>query len=121
MLPGVNGMSVSGLAPSGRSASLMAFMTAPGAPAVPASPAPLAPSSEFGGRRHDVADLDVGHLGRHRHQVVGHVAVEQLAALVVEAVLEQRAAEALHDAAAHLLVDQLRVDHACRSPPRTSA
>src|SRR5499427_857377 len=44
--PGVNGMCVSGLAPSGRSASLMAFMTAPGAPAVPASPAPLAPSSE---------------------------------------------------------------------------
>src|SRR5262252_6760263 len=44
--PGVNGMCVSGLAPSGRSASLMAFMTAAGAPAVPASPAPLAPSSE---------------------------------------------------------------------------
>ena len=108
--PGVNGMSVSGLAPSGRSASLMAFMTQPGAPAVPASPAPLAPSSRVGGRRHHVADLDVGHLGRHRHQIVGHVAVEQLAALVVEAVLEQRAADALHDAAAHLLVDQLRID-----------
>src|SRR5215813_9166217 len=44
--PGVNGMCVSGVAPSGRSASLIAFMTAPGAPAVPASPAPLAPSSE---------------------------------------------------------------------------
>ena len=34
------------LAPNGRSASLMAFMTAAGAPAVPASPAPLAPSSD---------------------------------------------------------------------------
>ena len=34
-------------APSGRSASLMAFITAPGAPAVPASPAPLAPSCEL--------------------------------------------------------------------------
>src|SRR5262249_10000135 len=44
--PGVNGMCVSGLAPSGRSASLMAFMTAPGAPAGPASPPPLAPGSE---------------------------------------------------------------------------
>ena len=30
--------------------------------------------------------------------------------LVVQAVLEQHAAEALHDAAAHLLVDELRVD-----------
>src|SRR3989442_859242 len=34
-----------GAAPSGRSASLTAFITAPGAPAVPASPAPFAPSS----------------------------------------------------------------------------
>ena len=58
-----------------------------------------------------MADLDVRHLGRHRHQVVGHVAVEQLAALVVEAVLEQRAADPLHHAAADLLVDQLRIDH----------
>src|SRR5262249_59210550 len=47
--PGVNGMCVSGLAPSGRSASLMAFMTAPGAPAVPASPAPLSPRPESAG------------------------------------------------------------------------
>src|SRR4051794_12821279 len=45
IFPGVNGMSVSGCAPSGRSASLIAFMTQAGAPAVPASPAPLAPSS----------------------------------------------------------------------------
>ena len=45
ILSGVNGMSVSGSAPSGRSASLTAFMIEPGAPAVPASPAPLAPSS----------------------------------------------------------------------------
>src|SRR5581483_5985167 len=43
---GVNGISHSGIAPSGRSASLMAFITEPGAPAVPASPAPLAPNSE---------------------------------------------------------------------------
>ena len=88
----------------------MAFITAPGAPAVPASPAPLAPSSPVGGRRDHVADLDVRHLGGHRHQVVGHVAVEQLAARVIEAVLEQRGADALHHAAADLLVDQLRVD-----------
>ena len=33
--------------PSGRNASLTAFMMQAGAPAVPASPAPLAPSSEL--------------------------------------------------------------------------
>ena len=43
---GVNGCENTA-APSGRSASLMAFITAPGAPAVPASPAPLAPSFEL--------------------------------------------------------------------------
>src|SRR5215510_10053272 len=43
---GVIGISVIARAPSGRSASLTAFITEPGAPAVPASPAPLAPSSE---------------------------------------------------------------------------
>ena len=64
----------------------------------------------FEGRRDHVADLDVGHLGRHRHEIIGHVAVQELPALVVEAVLEQRRAEPLHDAAADLLVDELRVD-----------
>src|SRR5262249_38558308 len=43
--PGVIGIRVIAGAPSGRSASLTAFITAPGAPAVPASPAPFAPSS----------------------------------------------------------------------------
>src|SRR6202795_4941597 len=43
---GVTGICVMTLAPSGRSASFMAFMMQAGAPAVPASPAPLAPSSE---------------------------------------------------------------------------
>ena len=43
---GVNGCENSA-ASSGRNASLMAFITAPGAPAVPASPAPLAPSFEL--------------------------------------------------------------------------
>lgn len=42
---GVNGIALT-LAPSGASASLMAFITAPGAPAVPASPAPFAPISD---------------------------------------------------------------------------
>ena len=63
-------------------------------------------------RRLDMADLDVGHLGRHRHQVVGHRADQQLALGRVGAVLVERAADALHDAAAHLLVDQQRIDDA---------
>ena len=59
-----------------------------------------------------VHNVDVGHLGRHRRQVVDQRAVLQLAGVVVEAVLVQRAADALHAAAAHLLVGQLRVDNA---------
>src|SRR5207247_10919326 len=42
---GVKGIAVT-RAPSGASASLIAFMTAAGAPAVPASPTPLAPSCD---------------------------------------------------------------------------
>src|SRR6185503_14149001 len=42
---GVNGIDVT-RAPIGASASLIAFITAPGAPAVPASPTPLAPSCD---------------------------------------------------------------------------
>ena len=55
---------------------------------------------------------DVGHLARHRHQVVGQAAVQQLARAVVQALLVQRAADALHDGAANLLVHQHRVDDA---------
>jgi len=57
-----------------------------------------------------MAALDVRHLRRHRHQIVGHVAVEHLPALVIEALLEQRRADALHHAAANLFIDQLRID-----------
>jgi hypothetical protein len=45
MRSGVNGMRVT-RAPNGMSASLIAFITAPGAPAVPASPTPFAPSCD---------------------------------------------------------------------------
>src|SRR6185503_14057661 len=45
ILSGVNGIAVT-RALSGSSASLMAFITAPGAPAVPASPTPFAPSCD---------------------------------------------------------------------------
>jgi len=108
-------------APSGASASLTAFITAPGAPAVPASPAPFAPSSESAVGVTHVPDLDVRHLGRHRHEVVRHVAVQHLPALVIEAVLEQRGTESLHHAAAYLLVDELRIDHRAAVFHTTSA
>ena len=54
--------------------------------------------------------VDVGHFAGHRHQVIGHVGIGELAALVIDAFLEQRRPEALHHAAADLLVDQLRID-----------
>ena len=57
-----------------------------------------------------MADDDVGHLAGHRHEVVGHRAVQELAGLAVAAFLEEGGAEALHDAAADLLVHQERVD-----------
>ena len=57
-----------------------------------------------------MAAVDVRHFHRHRHQIVGHVAVEHLPALVIEALLEQSRADALHHAAANLFVDQLRID-----------
>src|SRR5215467_6500967 len=61
-------------------------------------------------RRNDMATFNVGHLSRHRDQIIGHVAVEQLAALVVEAVFKQCSTNALYNAAANLLVDKLRVN-----------
>ena len=57
-----------------------------------------------------MADLDIGHLRGHRHQIIGHGGVGELAALVINAVLEERRAQPLDHAAADLLVDELRVD-----------
>ena len=59
-----------------------------------------------------MGDDDVGHLARHRHQVIGQAAVAQLARAVVQALLVQRAADALHDGAADLFVHQHGVDDA---------
>src|SRR5262249_45100738 len=59
---------------------------------------------------HHVTDLDVRHLRRHRHQIVRHGAVGELPTLVIDAMLQQRRADSLDDAAADLLVDELRVD-----------
>ena len=54
--------------------------------------------------------FDVGHFCRHRHQIVGHIPVEKLAAIVIKAMLEQGRADTLHDAAADLLIDKLGID-----------
>src|SRR4051812_46004091 len=64
----------------------------------------------FRRRRYHVAHIYIGHFARHRHQVIGHIGVGELAPLIVNAFLEQRCAEPLHHAAPDLLVNQLRVD-----------
>src|SRR5436190_1657175 len=58
----------------------------------------------------DMGDDDVGHLPRHRDEVVGERAVHELAGLAVAAFLEQSRAQSLHDTAAELLVHQHRID-----------
>src|SRR5258708_29473667 len=57
---------------------------------------------------------DIRHLAAHGHEVVGHVAVQQLAVGAVQALFEERRADSLHHAAADLLVDQHRVDQRAR-------
>ena len=64
------------------------------------------------GRRRHMGDVDVGHFRRHRDDVVGKTAVEELPLRRVGAVLVKRGANSLHGAAAELLVDQQRIDHA---------
>src|SRR5690242_17996087 len=54
--------------------------------------------------------LDIRHFRRHRYEIVGHVAVEHLSALVIKAMFEQRCAYALNHAAPDLLIHELRVD-----------
>ena len=56
-----------------------------------------------------MANHDVGHFAGHWHQIIGHTAVLHQAGIVVQAFFEQCAADALHDRAAHLLVDQHRI------------
>ncbi len=96
----------------GRSASLIGIHDHGGRGAGAGFADALGAEFRHRGRRLDVHDVDVGHLGGHRHEVVGHGAAGELAGLVVDAVLVERAAEALHAAAAHLLVGELRIDDA---------
>ena len=71
---------------------------------------PLAPSLVEASGVSTWSQHDVGHLVGHRHEVVGHRSVQQVGVVAVDALLEQHRADALHDAAAHLLVHQERVD-----------
>jgi hypothetical protein len=77
----------------------------------PASPQPLVPSGLcVHGRAHGV-ELELRKLVRARHGVVHEAAGEQLAGLVVvHAVFQQRLADALHQPAVHLALDDHRVD-----------
>ena len=74
MTSGVIGWVVT-CAPRGRSASLIAFMIAPGAAPVPDFADAFGAELELR-RRLDVGDIDVGHLRGHRHEVVGHGGVQ---------------------------------------------
>ena len=62
--------------------------------------------------RLDMFDMDIGHLRRHRDQIVRQRPVGQITGTVVDAFFVERSADALNDAAAHLLVDDQRIDDA---------
>jgi len=74
------------------------------------------PQLQRAGERLQMHHFNVGHLPGHRHQVVHHRSVEQMAVLVAPTLLEQGTANALHNRAANLLVHQLGIDHAPAVP-----
>ena len=88
-------------------------MTVGGAPMVPDSPMPLTPSGlVLHGTSSSVA-LDVRHHVGARHGVVHEAAGQELAGLaVVDLVLHQRLADALHHAALDLAAHDHRIDDA---------
>jgi hypothetical protein len=59
-----------------------------------------------------MADTNVRHLARQRHEVVHQRTREQVALLVIAAGFEERCADPMKDAAADLLVEQERLDDA---------
>jgi hypothetical protein len=60
-------------------------------------------------------NIDIRHLAGHRNQIIGHVGIGELAALIINAFLEQRRAKALHHTASDLFIDQLRIDDRAQS------
>ena len=82
------------------SASISALITVGGAPMVPDSPMPLTPSGLVLHGTSSSSRLDVRHRVGARHGVIHEAAGEELAGLaVVDLVLHQRLADALHHAA----------------------
>ena len=96
--------------PYSDSASTSAFITEGSAPAQPASPQPFAPRTLVVAGTGWNSWVNSGRvLGP--WQCVVHVgAGQQLAVLVIDRVLAQRLADALHDPAMRLAIDQQRVD-----------
>ena len=89
----------------------MAAATAAPTALAPPSPAPFNPSglSGLGASSRD-QHIDRRHFARGRHQIIGESHRQRLAALVVEELFEQRAADALREAADDLPLDQHRID-----------
>ena len=77
---------------------------------VPASPMPLAPSGLVGDGVTVRADSHAREVGRRRDHVVDERPREDLPALVVDGLLEQRLRDRLRDPAVHLALDDHRVD-----------
>ena len=93
------------------SASSTAFASAGTEPVAPASPAPLAPSTLAG----DGTPQSISVIGERivcpRHEVIHEGAGQELAGVrVVDDVLAEHLADALHQAAVQLALDQLVID-----------
>ena len=106
---GVIGSSVT--APLAPSASSMAAATAAPTALAPPSPAPLSPIGIERARR-IFADqhIDWRHFAHCRHQIIGEGHRQRLAALVIQELFQQRAADTLRTAANDLALDQHRID-----------
>ena len=90
---------------------MTAFITAGQEPIAPASPAPF-DAERIGLARHVARlEIEIRHVGGARHRVVHEARGQQLAGgLVVDGVLHQRLADALHHAAMHLAREQQRIE-----------
>ncbi len=83
---------------------MMAFITTASAGAMPASPPPLTRSGIALRRVLGQRDVERRHKFGARNAVVHEAASQHLAVVVIAHVLEQRLADALHDAAMDLAV-----------------
>jgi len=54
----------------------------------------------------DMIEHDIGHLGGHRDEIVGHRSVQQVGVVAIDAFFEKNCNNALHDPAAHLFIER---------------